>query len=152
VDLSPWPNARAISIPTPTYGADESGDVAIVAQDGKHGGHIIYTPGTTGNYKKLYFGAEHMAMGNAKRAESHRPDTVYYCGNFGLWTAAGFRVPQQVWHAGGCVVLDDRPDWYQYFLHSGVTRAVFIPSMVVDYSAHLIPGSHRIPKWASNLL
>ncbi len=34
------------------------------------------------------------------------------------------------WHARGCVILDQRPDWYQYFLQSEMTDAVLIPDLV----------------------
>lgn len=100
-------------------------------QESKHqfGGHILYTSGTTGVYKKLMIESKHEAERNLQRAKllSFTQETVWQGSDFGLWTAAGFKNPSAVWSSGGCVVLDRRVDWYKHFLSHGVNAAFLTP-------------------------
>jgi len=43
--------------------------------------------------------------------------------NFELFTGVGWKVPLAVWQAGGCVIIDQRPQRYERFFHHAVTRA-----------------------------
>lgn len=101
------------------------------------GGHILYTSGTTGTYKKLWFANALQAARNekGKRLSNIHEATVYHAINFGLWTAVGHRLPLRVWEAGGTVVFDQRDNWFDYLLGSGVTHTILTPSMADELLA-----------------
>jgi len=96
------------------------------------GGHILYTSGTTGRYKKLLFSADMIRRCSLERCGPGRydGDTVFHCATFGLWTGAGYKTPLSVWHAGGTVIIDQRADWCRHYLGSGMNRAILIPDMI----------------------
>ena len=98
------------------------------------GGHILYTSGTTGTYKKVLFGGGIDEKRNAWgiRTRSLNENTVFHILKFGLWTAAGFGYPPAVWQAGGCVVFDQRENYLQNLFRHGITNTFLIPSMVRD--------------------
>lgn len=119
-----------VALPDPEYSDDDWSGLVPVAAGQKVGGHILYTSGTTGNYKKLFLSGELQLRRNAHRVECnpyYRADTVYHCLDFGLWTALGYRNPLATWHSGGCVIFDQRKDWYQHFLSSGLSHATLLP-------------------------
>lgn len=93
------------------------------------GGHIVFTSGTTGIYKKVLFDGVHDAIRNDEQAmyQSFTDATVFQGIDFALWTGSGYRNPAAVWSKGGCVVLDRRPDWHKHFLSHGVNFAVLTP-------------------------
>ncbi|MEZ5572827.1 MAG: class I adenylate-forming enzyme family protein [Halioglobus sp.] len=127
------------SIPTPSMHMDASAVVQPLRQNAKFGHHIVYTSGTTGNYKKILWGGPLQLQRNAERAQLYPlggSETVYHGTDFGLWTAAGFRTPLVVWHLGGCVIFDQRPQWPVFFLQSPVTHTTLIPDklhQLLDY-------------------
>jgi acyl-coenzyme A synthetase/AMP-(fatty) acid ligase len=121
---------KVITVPSPGYGSEKLPDTPTFRANTQIGGHILYTSGTTGNYKKLFFAAELQQKRAAERIEYCHADTICHCANYGLWTAVGYKVTLATWHAKGCVVLDQRPDWYQYFLQHELTDAVLIPDLV----------------------
>jgi acyl-coenzyme A synthetase/AMP-(fatty) acid ligase len=123
---------RVVAIPNPWYGCDELPVDPAFKGNTEIGGHILYTSGTTGSYKKLFFSADLIQRCSAERSEpgNYNADVIFHCANFGLWTGAGYKTPLSVWYARGYVIFDQRPDWYKYFLHSGMTNAVLIPDMV----------------------
>lgn len=96
------------------------------------GGHILFTSGTTGVYKKVLFEGKHDAKRNRERAkfQSFTRETVLHVCNCALWTGIGFRNPPAVWSAGGCVVLDRRPDMYRHFSSHGVNHASLTPQIL----------------------
>ena len=98
------------------------------------GGHILYTSGTTGTYKKLMMSGEHEDQRNGARAQFFSVDsnTIYHGIDFGLWTGIGFKIPSATWHVGGCVVLDQRRKRFENFFLHGVTFAIFIPAMLKE--------------------
>ena len=120
---------RIISIPNPTYSS--GGPPLVRASKGKNGigDHILYTSGTTGTYKKIVTSANQQKKRDAERIQQMHlsEDTVFYCSDYGLWTAVGYMLAPSTWKVNGCVILDQRPDWRRHFLHSGVTRAVLLP-------------------------
>lgn len=123
---------RVIAIPGPAYDSADLPVAPDVNGKTKTGGHILYTSGTTGNYKKLFFSADLQRQRDAERIASHpfNADTIYHCANFGLWTGVGYKVPRTIWQTGGTVIIDQRPEWYRYYLQSEMTHAFLIPDMV----------------------
>jgi acyl-coenzyme A synthetase/AMP-(fatty) acid ligase len=98
------------------------------------GGHILYTSGTTGVYKKIMMSGEPEDRRNFTRAQfwSFSRNTVGHFLDFGLWTGIGFKGPLAVWHAGGCVVLDQSDDRFKNFFLHGSNFAHLITPMLKD--------------------
>lgn len=98
------------------------------------GGHLVYTSGTTGSYKKLLLAPDNESARNEVRGAffGFRNDTCYHGSALGLWTAMGSKNPPAVWHAGGCVVFDQRTDWPRHFFRHPITHAGLIPPMVKE--------------------
>jgi acyl-coenzyme A synthetase/AMP-(fatty) acid ligase len=79
-----------------------------------YGGHILYTSGTTSQYKKV------LMDGLIEDARNERwssnlgatENTVYHNLYLPPWTAVGFDFPSCVWHEGGCVIIDQSNDMY----------------------------------------
>ena len=72
------------------------------------GGHILYTSGTTGQFKKVFYEgnkSERVCDHVADRFELTE-ETVFHALFFPLSSAAGFFYPAATWRKGGCVVLD----------------------------------------------
>lgn len=139
--------AGAIVIANPSFDADAMLSSPLCAQSG---GHTLYTSGTTGHYKKLYWTGEQLVRCAEQRAKSpvysSNPETVAYLHDFGLWTAVGFKYPLSVWLGGGSVILEQRPDWYRYFMDSGLTSTLMVPDMVnqlLDYQLTQAEPSKR---------
>ncbi|HEY6131423.1 MAG TPA: AMP-binding protein, partial [Halioglobus sp.] len=125
--------SRIIVIPDPVYNSSVWPKVPGLKDKKIIGGHILYTSGTTGSYKNIFLQGSLQARRNAERIASstyYDANTKYHCNAFGLWTAAGYRNPPATWQAGGCVIFEQRPEWYRYFLQSGMTHAILIPDMV----------------------
>jgi acyl-coenzyme A synthetase/AMP-(fatty) acid ligase len=57
----------------------------------------------------------------------------------------GYRTPLTVWYATGCVIFDQRPEWHQHFLQSGMTGAFLIPDMVNQLLKSLDENSLSLP-------
>ena len=89
------------------------------------GGHILYTSGTTGDFKKVMWDSQLEDVRSSARARCHGYDNaaMVHNLNFELFTGIGWKVPLAVWQAGGCVIFDQRPERYQRFFHHAVTRA-----------------------------
>lgn len=121
--------SRVIAVPDPSYTSTESPRALTAYRNSTLGGHILYTSGTTGNYKKLFFSADLQRQRNAEKS-SYNPSTLFHGIDFGLWTAVGYKMPLAAWHVGAGVIFDQRPDWYRHFLQSGLTTAVLIPDMI----------------------
>jgi len=122
-----------ICIPAPSLRRDISDLVPELRRDAKFGNHVVYTSGTTGNYKKVLWGGSLQQRRNSERADSRQycgADTVYYGSDYGLWTGAGYRMPLLVWQLGGCVIFDQRPQWFEHFLQYPMTHATLIPDKV----------------------
>lgn len=93
------------------------------------GGHVLLTSGTTGIYKKLFIDGSNEDERNAARASvlSFDDSVVCHATNLGPWTASGFRMLLAVWHLGGCVVIDTRPDAFKNFFRHPINLTVLTP-------------------------
>jgi acyl-coenzyme A synthetase/AMP-(fatty) acid ligase len=95
------------------------------------GGHFLYTSGTTGTYKRLLYAGDQVERSTA--LPSRIPanwDVVHHGLYFPLFTGAGFRRPIVCWHAGGCVVFDQRQTALSNIFRDGITSAVAVPAML----------------------
>jgi acyl-coenzyme A synthetase/AMP-(fatty) acid ligase len=128
-----WTGTTIIAVPRALYANVYAGDSPRPMHDtSPFGGHILYTSGTTGSYKKVIRDGATEQKRNAYQAksESFDSDTVHFVANFGPWTAAGFYWPSTVWHAGGCVVFNQSPETFLRSFQHGITSANFIPPML----------------------
>jgi acyl-coenzyme A synthetase/AMP-(fatty) acid ligase len=128
-----WVGTRVIVVPRALYANIDTGDIPRFSCDTPaFGGHILYTSGTTGSYKKLLRDGANEEKRNAHRANvaSYDRDTVYFVANFGLWTNQGFVVPSATWHVGGCVVFNQIPETFLRSFQYGITDAWFPPPML----------------------
>lgn len=146
-----WPDALKLDLPTakqvvalPTSFVSASG-----------GGHILFTSGTTGTYKKIFHDAaldhircEARLAGNAAEKESVANLTFY-----GPWTAAGYRQPIFLWASGSTVVFDRREDWPLHLGDHDVNRVFLTPGALKNATDALIHGSLKSgPRWAFELM
>ena len=138
---------KVIIMPRPQF--DTGGEEAIFNRGKPEGtgDHILYTSGTTGRYKKLLVTGKLQSQRAQERLKYVPFDesTRYHCGGFGLWTSAGYKEPITTWHGGGCVILDERPDWYRYFLAEDLTHAVMLASMLDELLNYLEDSMERLP-------
>jgi acyl-coenzyme A synthetase/AMP-(fatty) acid ligase len=137
----------------PDYSVHALPDQSLLEALPQTGGHIQYTSGTTGTSKKLFFPAQSQAARIAERIQYRdgQSEIVCHCLYFGQWTAIGYRSPLSTWQMGGCVVFEQRPDWYRYFLHSGITEALLVPSMVRRLLTYVTQSQPEPPdlRWLS---
>ena len=149
-----WSNSRLIMVPVSSADKcplDQS--PSIQPQGPVQGGHILYTSGTTGTYKKLFLNGEQEEQRNVSRAKAYglSTQTRLHVSNLGLWTAVGFKMPLSVWQSGGCVVFDQRARWATYFRQQAITHAMLVPAMVQHLlqalgssEAESIPGEFEL--------
>jgi acyl-coenzyme A synthetase/AMP-(fatty) acid ligase len=127
--------AKVVVVPPTIYSIKDTNELLVVQHYVRpFGGHILYTSGTTGTYKKVMLSGELEEGRNRTRAQFYSLDhnVIYHGTNFGLWTGNGFKTPSAIWYAGGCVVLDQRKERFQnFFLHS-VTFAKLIPGKLKE--------------------
>jgi non-ribosomal peptide synthetase component E (peptide arylation enzyme) len=127
--------AKIAVMPTSSYSTKDTNDIPTIPSFVRpFGGHILYTSGTTGTYKKVLMNGADEDQRNHARAQFLSIDrkTVYHGTDFGLWTSIGFKTPSATWHKGGCVVLDQRKEKFEKFLSHGITFAMFIPGMLKE--------------------
>jgi len=126
---------RVIELPAAIFANSKSGELQFVqSRNIPFGGHILYTSGTTGRYKNVLMNGAKEARRNDARARSWSfgKRTVLHGVDFPLWTGAGFKQPSAVWHAGGCVVLDQRPDRFSRFFDQPISNVALVPTMLKD--------------------
>ncbi len=109
---------RIISVPDSIWqSATTSVPTPIDDPARPYGGHILYTSGTTGEYKKLLIdGRQEEAQ--VERDLHHRqiePESVVHMLGFGIWSGVGFKQPLSVWRAGATLVIDQGPDMLRNF-------------------------------------
>lgn len=123
---------KVIIVPE-TFNNVQRGDLVPGSQDvSSFGGHMLFTSGTTGTYKKLIDKGENEEKRNIVRARqlSFGKETVAHLFDFPLWTGAGFKQPSAVWYMGGCVILDQTKNKYSNAFKYGITFASVVPPMV----------------------
>ncbi len=93
------------------------------------GGHVIYTSGTTSRFKQVLVDgpAEAASVTRVAALAGITPATLHHGIDLGVRTAGGYRVPLAVWHQGGTVLFDQRPDRFQRFFSHPVTQA-YLPA------------------------
>ncbi len=99
-------------------------------------GHILYTSGTTGNYKKVFKPGRTQRESDIERRQHQAFDssTKYHMLGFGLWTAIGFKMPPAVWSGGAAVIFEQRPGWPEKLIASGFTHATLLPDQAMTLS------------------
>ena len=97
------------------------------------GGHILYTSGTTGSFKKVLMEGSIEEARNEARALSQGYDmrAIDQGLDFGIWSGAGFKQPSAIWHAGGTQIIDQRPDAIDHFFDHRFTKTGILP-IVMD--------------------
>ena len=97
------------------------------------GGHILYTSGTTGSFKKVLMDGHIEKARNEARALSQGFDigSIDHGLDFGIWSGAGFKQPSAIWYAGGTEIIDQRPDAIDHFFDHSFTKTGVLP-IVMD--------------------
>lgn len=130
------PGCPVIVIPRDMLRTASGNPVPPTLPYGPFGDHIVYTSGTTGDYKKLRLPGDKLVARLEQRLPGtglsrfeerlFEPTTVYYNHGFGPWTAAGCYMPLFVWYFGGAVIFEQRPDWTHHFFDYPVTTAFLV--------------------------
>ena len=124
---------RTIVVPKAIYANIHTGDIPRPSNDIQpFAGHILYTSGTTGSYKKVLKDGATEDRRNSRRVEIEGlgRDTVSFVADFALWTSLAFTVSSAVWHAGGCIVSNKSSDALLRHSRLGITRAHLVPEML----------------------
>src|SRR5262249_3827628 len=120
---------QVIVVPMTIYASVHTGEVPVIRLNNPaFGGHIIFTSGTTSRYKKLVMDSTFEDRRNETRARiySFSKDTITY-EFFGLSNGTGARSAPAVWHVGGSVVYDSRPDPLSRIFRHGVNFLKITP-------------------------
>jgi acyl-coenzyme A synthetase/AMP-(fatty) acid ligase len=123
---------QVIVVPTTIYASVHTGEVpAIRLNNPPFGGHIIFTSGTTSGHKKLVLDSTFEDRRNETRARiySFSKDTITNEVS-GLSNGTGAKSAPAVWHVGGCVVYDWRPDHFSRMFRHGV-NSLKVPPFVL---------------------
>ncbi len=134
-----------LAIPRPDFDAradvDEP-DVSGATGVAEHAGHILYTSGTTGDYKKYRVRPSTQVERDAERTRYYSLDgnSRFHGLIFGLWTAIGYNMPPTLWSVGGCVLLDQRDDYISRFFDHGPTMAFLLPDMALNLAEESSAG------------
>ncbi|MCR9185171.1 MAG: AMP-binding protein [Halieaceae bacterium] len=120
----------------PFYETSSALDVPALAESAGEYGHILYTSGTTGKYKKVFKpGRTQRESDRERRAhQAFDSSTKYHMLGFGLWTAIGFKMPPAVWSCGATVIFEQRPDWAEKMIASGFTNTTLLPDQAMTLS------------------
>jgi acyl-CoA synthetase (AMP-forming)/AMP-acid ligase II len=155
-----WAGVRAIVVPKAIYANIHTGDIPRPSNDSPpFGGHILYTSGTTGIYKKVLLRGEDEETRIMRIVNEYglNKDTVRHQIDFALWAESGFRICAAVWHVGGFIVSDQREEkWQNFFSHkttfafltTGMLRELLQTrrsSSVLDSGCELFIGSGFVP-------
>ena len=143
-DPGPWSGARLIEHGAGRWQEFQAGPLPGPL-DGAvpEGGHILYTSGTTGTYKKVFYDRARLQAGSARRAEhpAFTRDSRWHMLALGMWTSIGFQIPLGVWLVGGCVLFEQREGWAGHFLAQEATHVMLLPRMAGD----LLEAIARMP-------
>lgn len=153
----PWltasPHAHELLLPADLYHRPVAPAVPALAGLSHQGGHILYTSGTTGSYKKLLQDNARDDQRCERRvaAEGLSEHTVWNNTFFGLWTAIGYGRPPVVWHAGGTMVFDQGNRWAENLGKHSTTHTTLMPSALDEVLRVLPPGPADAPRWSFQL-
>jgi acyl-coenzyme A synthetase/AMP-(fatty) acid ligase len=142
---------KVVVIPSPTHCIKQNEDLLSFPDNDRtpFGGHILYTSGTTGTYKKVLMSGEFENRRNEMRAQfySFNKNTIYHGVDFELWTGTGFKTSSGIWQVGGCVVLDERKENFKNFFSHDIHFTKVLPwqlsrllSQPKDQLAHPVSG------------
>ncbi len=134
---------KVIMVPDAIFSNIRTGDPPLNPPNAPaFGGHILLTSGTTGTYKKVFLDGDNEDRRNAARADAYSltKSVIYHVVNLGMWTTIGFRMPSAVWHRGGCVVMDSRPDAFKSFFRHAVDFSILTPLMLKELLQSLGTG------------
>jgi acyl-coenzyme A synthetase/AMP-(fatty) acid ligase len=141
---------RVIVIPDDVWNARQNGTPAPIDDpDRPYGGHILYTSGTTGTYKKVLKEGRHEDA-QSQRCAVYRliePDSVVHNLSFPLWTGVGYKQPLAVWRMGATLVVDNRPEGLRNFFRHRPTFVSVPPALAHELLAKTaaIPRPDRMP-------
>jgi acyl-coenzyme A synthetase/AMP-(fatty) acid ligase len=128
--MSSSSDSKRVVIPSPVHSVKESQD-SLSLHNNRHpfGGHILYTSGTTGTYKKVMMSGEFENRRNEVRAQFYSLDknSIYHGVDFELWTGTGFKTSSAIWHVGGCVIFDERKDNFKNFFSHEIHFTKILP-------------------------
>jgi len=143
-------NRKMTTIAQPPYDGNTVTAQYCGKEESDTAGHIIYTSGTTGHYKKLFFPLKNLPQRDQERIDGRNmtADTVCHVINFGLWTSIGCTLAPCLWRLGGTVIVDQRPDWPDHFLRSGLSYASLTP----DMASQLLQAVDKLPQPSTPLL
>ncbi len=127
-------NYKIIDYPDEIYSEDVINDIKIEYEVSNTGGHILYTSGTTGKFKKLKYdnSNEDDSLKALSVVNGITGKTVWNITNFGLWTGAGYKRPRTVWSQGGTVVIDQRTNYIEHLGDFNVTNVNFVPRLAIE--------------------
>jgi len=127
----PFLGAEMILVPDSVFANVRAPAPPPTASAGPRGGHILYSSGTTGHYKKVYCPSAHEGEQIARNARYRGIDqtSVSHALNYAHWTGVGFKHPSAVWWHGGTVIIDQREDRFARFFERGPSRVVLSPSV-----------------------
>jgi acyl-coenzyme A synthetase/AMP-(fatty) acid ligase len=119
----------------------------------KTGGHILYTSGTTGRYKKIFneimLDLERVA--NRASIENVTSDFIVNILNVGPWTGIGYRRPLLAWYSGGTIVFDSRADAFKYLGQNKETHVMCTPGYI-ENAIKTINLNSSFPLWNFKLI
>ncbi len=129
--LANFPNILAIPVPGEIY-ADVFDGPLIDIPTQASGGHFIFSSGTTGSYKRLFWTPEFENEKVKLRAASWDLDenSILHCSNFGIWTGFGWKLPMAIWGIGGAVIFNQNPNFAQSMLECGANVVYTSPSVL----------------------
>lgn len=150
--LADWPQARHLEVPADLF-RRAAAPVPPCAHEGfvPGGGHLLCTSGTTGTSRKvLHDNALDLERCERRVAREGLDAQVVVNSLFlGLWTALGYTRALPVWHAGGCMVLDQRPDWPLHLGEHGVTHVSLVSGLLEE--ALRVHAGAGAPAWQFRL-
>jgi len=126
------PDLPVVTIPLPLHSKLKPGESPELIHGGRFGDHILFSSGTTGDFKKLRYNGEvtERCMSDplsGPTARLIRREDVYHASSFGPWTKAGYMHPLICWYRGATVVFDQRPDWIKHFFDQPISAAMLLP-------------------------
>jgi acyl-coenzyme A synthetase/AMP-(fatty) acid ligase len=132
VGTNPIIGAKLVTISRQDLAAVQLAELPVALSSSRtSGGHILYTSGTTGAFKKLLWDSDKEDLRIIERSRTIGFDahTMVHLLNYEQQTAVGWKIPLCAWHAGGCVIMDQRPDRFDRFFRHSVSCTRMTPSV-----------------------